>query len=226
MTYATAQTVNGQYRMLVPRDGYTLVAQYGYSNGIPARTVPVQLSAADTTIDFALAGNDVRVSVSLEGGTPLQGAYVAARSSVPGIDVTSVTGFDGTTTLYLPDGDYLYDASPADPSIVTPVQGHWLISGAGSVSVTFPGTRWDMTLRRTSDNAPLGLALVNAHEVGTTKSAQATTDVSGRFQFFVRANTGYTFSVFLSGTDPPLQLFVPYLSTTADSTFDVLVDAP
>lgn len=222
--YAWAQTTNGQYRMFVPQDGYTLVAQYGYNVGIPTRTIPLQLSAADTTIDFALTGNEVRVSVSLEGGAPLQGANIAAHSSVTGIDASNRTGIDGTATLYLPDGDYLYSASPPDLSIVSPVVGHWLISGAGSASITFPGTRWDMTLRRASDNAPLGFANVSANEVGAERYAQTSTDASGHFQFFVRANTGYTFSVYLSGTN--VQLFVPYLSSTADSTFDVVVDPP
>jgi hypothetical protein len=127
--------------------------------------------------------------------------------------------------LYLPSGGYSFIAYSPDGSIVGPEDGYWSISGDASIPIDFPGTRWDVTLRRTADNAALPFTSIRAVEIGSNRSASATSDLLGKCRMFVRPDLGYDLHVISSISGIPI-FVVPNVSSTADSTFDLFVDLP
>ncbi|HYR69656.1 MAG TPA: hypothetical protein VER77_07210, partial [Candidatus Dormibacteraeota bacterium] len=132
-------------------------------------------------------------------------------------------GLDGSAVLYLPSGGYSFSAQPPDGSIIGPESGYWSVSGDASIPIDFPGTRWDVTLRRTSDNSAVPFTSIYAAEIGSNRSASTGSDLFGAFRLFVRPNVGYDLhvgSVYSSG------ITIPNLFSTADSTFDLYVDLP
>jgi hypothetical protein len=132
---------------------------------------------------------------------------------------------DGTATLYLPSGGYSFNAYSYESGIVGPETGYWSISGDASIPVDFPGTRWDVTLRRTSDGAALPFASIIADEIGTFRHASTSSDIYGKFRLFVQPNAGYDLQIG-SPNFGASTIVVPNVSSTADSTFDLYVDVP
>ena len=92
-----------------------------------------------------------------------------------------------------------------------------------SMPIDFPATRWDVTLRRTSDSSPLPFTLIYASEIGSNRSASTRSDLSGAFRLFVRPNVGYDLRI---GSFYSNAITIPNVSSTADSTFDLYVDIP
>lgn len=225
--YVSVYSSGGNYSILVPPGSYDIqVSSNGSQNGLPRLELNLNVGTADTLIDFALTGNEVRVAVTLQGSAPLGGSYVSARSSAMGVYASAQAGLDGTAVLYLPDGGYDFTATPAYRHIVGPVSGYWPISGAFQTAIDFPGIEWNVTLRRTADLSALPFVPIGIAEIGSNRYANATSDGLGRFQLIVRPDAGYDLAMAVQNSGSWAYFTVPNLSSTADSTFDLLVDVP
>jgi hypothetical protein len=221
--YLNVRASNGHYSMLLPPGNYELYGEPGiYDGGIPTIEVEANITSADTTINLDLTGNVVTVTATLGGSTPLANVGILANSDAIGVRATARSRLDGSAVLYLPSGGYSFTAVSPDGSIVGPETGYWSISGDTSIPIDFPGTRWDVTLRRTADNSALPFTSIYAFEIGSGRYASTTSDLLGRFQVFVRPNQGYDLQIQPGGQ----VIFVPNISSGADSTFDILVNAP
>jgi len=225
--YATSSSVNGHYSLLLPPGTYNLQVTSGYySGGLPNLYFDATISTADTTMDFALTGNEMTVKVTLRGTAPLVAANVSAQAQGEGIYANSQTDLGGIAKLYLPSSTYTITVGPPYPSIVGPIINTVSISGDTPLSVDFSGVEWHGTLRRTADNAPLPFAWVSAREHGSSnRYASSFTDASGAFNLIVLPSVLYDFRVSYPAlsTNPYV---VPNVSSVADSIFDVLINAP
>lgn len=224
--YVSVTTVGGHYSMLLPHGEYELYAEAAiYNSGIPSLEFEADIAASDTLIHFALTGNVVTATATLGGSTPLPNVLVEAQSDAIGVRARAVTRLDGTAVLYLPSGGYSFTTYTPDGSIVGPETGYWSISGDASIPIEFPGTRWDVTLRRTADGSALPFASIYAREIGANHYARTSGDLFGKFRLFVRPDLGYDLQIGSSISGVPT-FIIPNLSSTADSTFDIFVDAP
>jgi hypothetical protein len=222
----SVRAVNGHYSMLLPPGEYDFYSDSGlYESGIPSIEVEANISASDTLIHFALTGHVVTVTATLGAGTPLPNVQIYAESNPIGVRAVAHSRLDGTATLYLPSGGYSFNAYSYESGIVGPETGYWSISGDASIPVDFPGTRWDVTLRRTSDGAALPFASIIADEIGTFRHASTSSDIYGKFRLFVQPNAGYDLQIG-SPNFGASTIVVPNVSSTADSTFDLYVDVP
>jgi hypothetical protein len=104
----------------------------------------------------------------------------------------------------------------------------YLIGGFGGVLFDFDDANdtAGATLRRAADNSVYPSANVNAIELGSGHHASARTDPVGRFQLIVRPDVGYDLRIDLPSPNQPSTFYIPNVSSTADSTFDLVIDAP
>jgi len=218
--YLSVRAVGGHYSMLLPPGKYEFYADPGiYNGGIPTIEVEADISTSDTLMNYALTGHAVTVTATLGGTTPMPNVQILAESEAIGVRAYATSRLDGSAVLYLPSGGYSFSANPPDGSIVGPERGYWSISGDASFPIDFPGTRWDVTLRRTSDSSAIPFASIYAIEIGSSNRAASTrSDLFGAFRLFVRPNVGY--DLYSSG------ITIPNVSSAADSTFDLFVDFP
>jgi hypothetical protein len=216
--------VAGHYSMLLPPGKYEMYSDPGTNGtGIPNIEVEADISTADTLVNFALTGHTVTVTTTLGGGAPIPGVQLYAGSEAIGVRAAATTRLDGTAVLYLPNGGYSFTAFSSDGSIVGPETGYWSISGDASMTIDFPGTRWDVTLRRTSDGSALAFTQIYASELGSNRSASVRSDLFGTFRLFVRPYVGYDIHI---GSIYSPGVTVPNVFSAADSTFDLYVDLP
>lgn len=222
-TTASAVTTGGHYSLFIPPGLYTFAVQPSDNySGLPRLYTQAQISSADTTIDWDLSGFTVTATVTL-GSNPVAGTGVEAQSTTGAISASGRTGPDGVAVLYLPAGDYYYYSYPPAQNIAGPEQGSISISGDTSIPIAFPATRWNATLRRVSDNSPIQGAGVSALEIGATRGASATTDPFGKFFLMVKPSVGYSVRIYPNETGP---FVLPYVSSTVDSTFDIVISTP
>ena len=225
--YATGRTVSGHYSIFVPPGEYELYASpRDYDSGLPRLEIEATIGATDTIMDFALTGSRVDVTTSLGGATPLAGVTIFAQSDGIGALAFARTGVDGAGVFYLPDGPYSYTARPPSPAIVGPESGTWNIAGNTSFAFDFPATRWNITVRRSSDGGAVAFAGVEATEHGSFRRVGGNTDVLGKILLFVRPDVQYDFQILLNTSRTPNFFNIPNVSSPADSTFDILVNAP
>ena len=199
-TTASAVTTDGHYSLFIPPGRYTFVVAVRTTTSELPTTLrfQLQLSAADTTIDFDASRAYEVSGVGLVGG---RRAAVRARTSRPspsvtGIDASNRTGSTGPRHSTCRTAIICTSASPPDLSIVSPVVGHWLISGAGSASPSrFPansvGHDATSSFRQRPDQ---GFANVTAHGGRAAERYRANLDrrVGPLPVLRGRANTGYT----------------------------------
>lgn len=224
--YISGFSVAGHYSILVPPGDYEIYAGSSAIDGLPRFEVEAAISSVDTVISFALTGRQVTVTTTLGGSTALAGAAVSVISDALGVRASTTTRVDGTGILYLPDGNYSYTVYPPDRAIVGPESGSWPISADAAIAVSFPATRWDITLRRSADNGVISLASVYVVESESHRDAGGVTDVLGRVPLIVRPNVPYDFQIQLQSSKTPKFFTIPNVSSTADSTFDLFVNAP
>jgi hypothetical protein len=225
--YVAARTLSGHYSMVIPPGDYELyVYPAYYASGLPRLEVDATIAATDTVLDFALTGRQVDVTATLGGAEGLAGVNVYAESEAIGVQASAITGVDGTCLLYLPDGTYRYTAFPNTPAIVGPESGTWDITDDASLALAFPGTRWNITLRRSSDNGAVAFAQLGGSEHGSFRGVGGVTDALGRLLLIVRPDVGYDFQVLLNSSITPNFFSIPNVSSAGDSTFDLLVNAP
>lgn len=222
----SALSTDGHYSLFAPPGDYFFyVDPPNYDSGMPHLRLQAQVAATDTTMNFSLAGYAVTATATLNGA-PVSGAYIEAQSTTNDLGASARTALDGTAVLYLPSGDYYYLAYAPTPNIVGPVQGVLSISGDTSIPVALPSTKWSVTLRRASDNTPIPSVYVRATEILNSAAASASTDPFGRFQLGVRPNAGYSLEIDYPYPSQVGPFFVPYVASTGDSTFDLVINAP
>jgi hypothetical protein len=222
----SAVTVNGHYSLFVPPGLYSFgIDPPTYDGGMPHVQEQAQVGSTDTTMNFSLSGYAVTATVTM-GGSPISGAGLQAQRATNDVSASGRTGPDGTAVLYLPAGDYYYFVYPPVANIVGPEQGALSISADISIPVTFPATRWNGTLRRASDNTPIPAVYVRATEILSSRTATASTSPFGAFQLSVRPNVGYSLEIDYPYGSQVGPFFVPYVASTADSTFDLMINAP
>jgi hypothetical protein len=220
-TSAIGSTVGGRYSLLLPVGVYQFAAwSAGYADGIPRITWGDVAVASDTTIDISLTGFPVTATVTFSGGTPMLGAAVFASSI--SAQAMGRTGPSGTTTLYLPAGDYRIQAGPSSPNIVGSKTVDRSITGADAIGFDFSGRKWSMTIRTASDGAPLTGADASLHD-GENGQAIAETDNLGRCEFFVQPGVAYYLNVSWWFDGGFRLATIPNLSSAADTTFDISV---
>ena len=219
--YVDLRAVGGHYSILLPPGEYDLYGASGTAySGIPSTEVEADISASDTLINLALTGHVLTGMVTLGGSAPLANVRVYAQSDASRVQAFAKSGLDGSAVLYLPSGGYSLTAFPPD-GVIGPETAHVSISGDASIPIDFPGTRWNVTLRRTAYGSAVPSASILAREIGSNRSASTSADLFGKFQLFVRPNVAYDLLV----GSPPF-ITIPNLSSTADSTFDLFVDVP
>jgi len=210
--------------MLLPRGAYEFYGDPGSNgSGIPTIELHANISTSDTMVDFALTGYAVTATITLGGSTPIPNVQLHAGSDAIGVHASATTSLDGSAVLYLPSGGFSFTAYSSDGSIVGPETGYWSISGDTSIPIVFPGTRWDVTLRRSLDSSPIPFTSISASEIGSNRSALTASDLFGKFRLFVRPNEGYDLRI---GPLYSPGATIPNVSSAADSTFDLYVDIP
>jgi len=224
--YAYARSAQGTYSLLIPAGVYDFQAAPGgyLQEGLPvirSRGVPV---LSDTTIDFALTGFAVTGTFSLSGGTPMIGAYLAATND--DVFAAARTGLDGTATLYLPAGNYEIRGAAPSSSIAGPITIMKSIVADDALTFDFSGVRWDMTIRRASDNSFVTGAGAVVREAAEPRAAYGTTDLFGRVQFLVRPGRAYDLTVSWIEGGYYRDASVSNLFSAADTTFDISINVP
>jgi len=223
LVYVSVTVAGGHYSMLLPPGEYEFYGDPGtHISGLPTIKVVANIGASDTVVNIPLTGHAVTVTATL-GGTLLPNVQILAESDAIGVRASATSRLDGSAVLYLPSGGYSFRAQPPDGSIVSPETGYWSISGDVSMTIDFPATRWDVTLRRASDGSALPFTTVYASEIGSNRSALTRSDLFGAFRVFVRPNVGYDVRV---GSLYGSGITIPNVSSAADSTFDLVVDFP
>jgi hypothetical protein len=218
--------VQGTYSLLIPAGVYEFqAAPEGYSgDGIPvirSRGVPV---LSDTTIDFALTGFAVTGTFTLSGGTPMIDAYLTATNN--DVYASARTGLDGIATLYLPPGSYAIRGAASSPSIVGPIAITKSIVADDALMFDFSGVRWDMTIRRASDNSYVTGAQAVVREAVEPRAAYGVTGPFGQVEFLVRPGTGYDLTVSWIEGGYYRDASVSNLFSAADTTFDISINVP
>jgi hypothetical protein len=223
-TYAASDLVGDQYSLLVPAGTYLVRAGAFGTFGLPA--IRTQLTVArDTTIDFVLDGILVTGSVRGQNGVPLERIRVIASASSEE-DIYTYTLVDGTYTMYLPAATYLWRLVPWFDSMsyiagrdYPPVS----ISAPTTLDFDMSGVEWSGTVRRTSDSTAVSNADVAALELRSDYSynaAQTRSDGVGQFRLIV--GRGLYYNLFAEYGARPVGTF----ATSADTTFNIYVDAP
>lgn len=225
-TSVSTVSTDGHYSLFVPPGAYYFYVDPPDPNGgMPSLRLQAQVASGDTTMNFSLSGDPVTATATLNG-TPVSGVYLEAHSTASDIGASARTSLDGTAVLYLPAGNYYYFAYAPTPNIAGPVQGLLSIPGDTSIPIALPGTKWSITLRRASDNAPIPSVYIRATEILNSATASASADPLGRFQLGVRPNVGYALEIDYPYPSQAGPFFVPYVASTADSTFDLVINAP
>ena len=223
--YASGVNTGGSYSMLIPSGVYEFYASSGgYDSGLPqihSSNVPV---ASDTTIDFSLTGFAVTATMLVGGGAPMMGAIFQATGSAA--DAVTRTGLDGTATLYLPAGSYTLRASPYPQNIAGPRTVTRTIQGDDALTFDFSGPRWDVTIRRASDDTALAGAWAFFRDAGHNEGVSVTTDSFGRASCLMRPGTPYDLTIVWPQGNTYGEALFSNLSSAADTTFDFSVSVP
>ncbi len=216
---------NGRFSLLLPASIYYFHASDGESyNGFPSASVAGVPIRADTTFDIVLSGDPITGLVSGPGAAPLESVLVIASGSVHSARV--LTGSDGRYTLYIPPGNYrfLCYPRPADSYILARIFPLRSIAGATVVDLGLTGVEWSGTVRSSATLQPIPGAQATAvlFADAFNRSAVATTDALGRFRLDLEPNREYSLGI---SADGMTSLFYSGIAaTTADTTFDVLLD--
>jgi hypothetical protein len=222
--YGSASGTNGAYWLVLPPGRYIFQAApegFPFGSGLPRFEFQADISAQDTTVNLDFSGHAIEIQVSLNG-VPLPATNVGATST--GVIASSRTDILGEATLYLPSGGYTMTVESNAHGITGPEQRFVDVHGPGSVPIDLTGVRWNVTVRRSSDLEPVPQAQVDVREVGGAKQGYAETDHSGTFSMVVRPDWIHEIQII-----PPSSFqgyVVSGIISSADSTFDLLVDLP
>lgn len=216
---------NGRFSLLLPAATYNFSA-FGddpYAGFPSAKVVGVPIRA-DTTFDIVLSGVPITGLVSGLGAAPLESVLVVASGQA--ISSRVLTGSDGRYTLYIPPGDYRFLCYPraADSYILARVFPLRSIAGATAVDLGLTGVEWTGTVRSSATLQPVPGAQATAALFADAydRSATATTDALGRFRLVLEPNREYSVAFSENGMKPLVYSGIG--ATTADTTFDVLLD--
>lgn len=222
--FGSASAMNGAYWLLLPPGRYIFNASPEgdpFGSGLPRFEFQADISAQDTTVNLDFSGHAIEVQVSLNG-VPLPGTNVGATRA--GVIASSRTDVLGEATLYLPSGGYTLTVDSNTHGITGPEQRYLDVQGPGTVPIGLTGVRWNVTVRRSADLEPVPQAKVNVREVGGGKYGYAVTDLSGTFSMIVRPDWAHDMRIFPSSAVQ--EYVVGGIASSADSTFDILVDIP
>jgi hypothetical protein len=216
----------GEYRLLLKPGTYRFHADPEGYPGLPNFQFDAAVSEYDTTIDLSFSGHEVNLSVSLLGA-PLPSAEVVASNPMlgnPMVFVQTQTDIHGNARMYVPSGEYDLQIRTRAPGITGPEVRRLDVQGDMTQVIDLPAVRWKVTVRRAGTLEPLTPAHVTVHEVPGPRFGSRDVDPNGTFEMVVRPDTPHDIVVALFGSTT--QGVVSGVTTSADATFDIVVDLP
>ncbi|HET9250980.1 MAG TPA: hypothetical protein VFP58_02550 [Candidatus Eisenbacteria bacterium] len=220
--YFSTSGQNGSYRILLDPGEYSFQAYAGsVPLNLPRLEFQATVSPQDTTIDLDFSGHELTIDVTLFG-LPLPGAYITAYRS--GVSAAAETDALGTAVIYLPTGTYDFRVNAGITGITGPERRAVGVAASGPIHFALGGARWTTTVRRAGDQSPVALANVNVIEIGSDRQGSTSTDQTGRFQMVVQPDVLH--SVWIRPLGSNNSYLANGIASSADSTFDLLVDIP
>jgi hypothetical protein len=217
----STQATGGAYQILLRPGQYAFEAYSGSSaGGLPRLSFEVNVPDQDTTINIDFGGHEVRFQVTLFG-VALPRAYVSVQK--PGVSNDLETDLNGEALLYLPSGTYDCQVNTLTQGITRPDRRSVGIQGAATIPIDLSGVRWNGTVRRSADLAPIPHAPVFVQEIGSGRYGSTSTDASGTFEMIVRPGVLHDLWV-QPGSGGTYT--VNGIASGADSTFDIPINVP
>jgi hypothetical protein len=215
----------GEYRLLLKPGAYQFHANPEAHPGLPSFGFDAAISEYDTTIDLSFSGHEVDLSVSLLGA-PLQNAEMWANKTIAGdppVVVRTRTDINGDAKMYVPSGEYTLRIRLA-PGITGPETRTLNVEGDMTQAIDLLAVRWRVTVRRAGTLEPLSPGYVTVRENAGSRFGSSHLDENGTFEMVVRPDTPHDIVVGLFGSTT--QDVVSGVTSSADATFDIVVDLP
>jgi hypothetical protein len=190
--FREAISANGHYSMLVSTGSWVIdVNPPSTWPGLPSITLPAVMVTRDTTVDIALNGEPVTITVTGPGASAVPGAIVSLTGTNARCAGTCAS--DGTVLLYAPPGDYSGAVSPPSAeSFLATRTFVTSITGPTALALDLSGVEWTGTALYSGSGLPAAGARLYARSVVSPLStALVTLGAGGEFRLVVPAGTIY-----------------------------------